>query len=63
MMSHDPDLPFDEFFRRYVKPAAEDLMRRVMAGEPISSVEEKLIRSLGPESESWALNVELDSKK
>jgi hypothetical protein len=56
-MSDWRELPLDEFVERYMKPVAADLMRRVQAGEPITSFEAELIRSMGPESASWALNI------
>lgn len=55
-------MTIEQFTERYLKPAIDDLWRRVRAGESITPDEAKLIRNLGRESQSWALNVKSDEK-
>jgi hypothetical protein len=52
------EMPIEEFSAKFIRPAVDDLWRRVQSGQPITPYEAALIRSLGRESASWALNIE-----
>lgn len=51
------EMSIEDFSQKYIKPAVDDLWKRVQSGEPVSEFEANLIKSLGRESATWALNV------